>query len=155
MAMTFLELWGEEVDPGQIGSVGVGQEHEACRSPTLVWLRLMAVVSILLLLWYLSIREIPWPLWQASAAVIGGTLIYVAVAYLFRPDPDMGNLGWCGGLMDNPVRWSDDANRFLLALAIFLGPGRFVAESIFDAVTMLSPTDVEDGERIERETISR
>jgi hypothetical protein len=144
--MSFLELWGEQVDPGRIGTVEVGQEHDRCRSATLVWLRFITVVVGLPVIWYFSIREIPWPLWQASAAVIGGTLIYVAAAYLLQPEPDMSNMGWCGGLIDNPVRWSDDANRLLVSLAIVLGPGRFVAESVFDAIAMLSPPDEEQGE---------
>ena len=141
--VSFLELWGEEVDPGPVGTVEVGQEHEPCRSAPLVWLRFLTVVAGLPAIWYFSIREIPWPLWQACAAVIGGTLIYVAVAYLTVPQPNMDNLGFCGGLINNPCRWSDDMNRSLIALAIVLGPGRFVAESIFDAIALLSPPDSE------------
>ena len=149
--MTFLELWGEQVDPGPVGTVEVGQEHEPCRSGPLVWLRFLTVVIGLPALWYYAIREIPWPLWQAAAAVIGGTLIYVAVAYLTQPEPNMDNVGLCGGLIDHPCRWSDDMNRFLITLAIVLGPGRFVAESIFDAIAMLSPPDEEpnDGEGLQ------
>ncbi len=139
--MSFLEWWGESVDPGKVGQVDLRGQHEVCQSRTLIVLRLVVVLIGLPVLWGLAISTIALPVWQAGALVVGGTLIYMALGYLLRPEPDMDNLGWCGGLMDHPWRYSDDINRMLVALAVVLGPGRFVAESLLDGLTLFKVTD--------------
>ncbi|NQT36631.1 MAG: hypothetical protein HQ581_04030 [Planctomycetes bacterium] len=130
--MSFLEFWGERVSPGKIGSVTTPEGHEACRYKPLVLIKFLFVVIGLPVAWCLVVPRVPLPLWQAIAAVVGGTLIYVALCYLIDFEPEMDNLGWLGGAMDNPVRYSDDVNRWLLGLKCLLGPGRFVAESVLD-----------------------
>ncbi|MFZ5829084.1 MAG: hypothetical protein ACOY3P_03315 [Planctomycetota bacterium] len=130
--MNFIEWWGESIDPGGQGHVAVGEEHEPCPYLWLVWLRFVFVVLALPALWIVAVTHVPLPLWQSVAVVLGGTLIYVAVSYLFDPQPDAENLGWAGGMVDNPMRISDDWNRGLLLVKILLGPGRFVAESLID-----------------------
>jgi len=65
------------------------------------------------------------------------TLIYLAIAYHVHPQPDMENIGWLGGLLDHPFRYSDDINRFLVFLVILLWPGRFIAESFVDSFRLL------------------
>ena len=130
--MSFMEFWGERVDPGEVGKVEFGTEHEVCQCKPLVAARFVAVVVGLPVIWAFAIPHVPMPTLHAAMLVIGGTLIYVALAYLITPQPDMDNLGWAGGLIDHPWRYSDDLNRGLLGLAIVLGPGRFVAESVLD-----------------------
>ncbi len=50
-------------------------------------------------------------------------LTYHLFAYLVQPEPDHSNLGWFGGLVDHPFRFSDDVNRFLLFIKLLLWPG--------------------------------
>ena len=138
--MGFYEYWGEEVDPGKVGKVELGTEHEACRCKPLVIARFLAVVIALPAIWTITIPLIPLPTWQAAAAVIGGTLIYVAVSYLVDPQPEMDNLGPAGGMIDHPWRYSDDVNRTIAGLAMILGPGRFIAETMLDCSTLLGLT---------------
>jgi len=130
--MSFMEWWGEEVEPGKVGGVDLSGEHEACRCRPLVLVRFVAVVVGLPVFWYLVTPHVPLPAWQAVVLVVGGTLIYVAFSYLINPEPDLENLGVAGGLIDHPWRFSDDLNRLLLYAQCFLGPGRFVAESVLD-----------------------
>jgi hypothetical protein len=68
--------------------------------------------------------------------LIGGTLIYAAVGYLVRPEPNFDNTGIAGGLIDHPGRYSDDINRELIGANVLLGPGRFIAESLVDFVLL-------------------
>jgi hypothetical protein len=68
--------------------------------------------------------------------VLGGLAAYLLVAWLIRPQPDTSNLGWLGGLVNNPFRVSDDWNRFLLFVAIVLGPGRVVTEALEDSLRL-------------------
>ena len=60
--------------------------------------------------------------------------------HLLHPRADRSNLGLLGGLLDHPLSWTDDANRFLLALQVVLFPGRFVAESLVDGLRLLRRT---------------
>jgi len=145
--MSFYEYWAESSSgrTGPIGTINVGQQHEACRCKPLVVARFVFVLIGLPAIWFFAIPMVPLPLWQAAAAVIGGTLIYVAVAYLVDPQPDMDNMGIAGGLIDNPFRYSDDINRNLVGLAMLLGPGRFVAESVMDIGVLFEQPAADEG----------
>lgn len=56
-------------------------------------------------------------------------IVYCVIAFFVRPEPDTSNMGWLGGLIDNPFRISDDMNRTILFFKIALLPGLFIAES--------------------------
>lgn len=56
--------------------------------------------------------------------------IYVALGYYVRPEPDMTDLGWFGGLLNDPFRYRDNINRQLLFFQIVLLPGRLLAEGM-------------------------
>jgi hypothetical protein len=74
--------------------------------------------------------------------MLGGILglaIYLCLGYVFRPKPNLENLGWFGGLMDNPFRLSDGYNRFLVWLFVLFLPGRFVSTSIVDLFLPTAP----------------
>jgi len=77
-----------------------------------------------------SAAAILWP--------IGLGLAYLVLGYVVRPQANTNNLGlWFGRwgtLHNHPFRLSDDVNRLLLAMAVLLWPGRFIAESLVDAV---------------------
>ena len=130
--MSFTERWGESMNPGNVGRIEVGEEHESCECRPLVFVRFLFVIIALPVGWVLAIPHVPLPMWQAAIAVIGGTLIYVALSYLVNPQPDLDNIGHLGGMVDNQMRYSDDLNRLLMQAQFLLGPGRFVAESLFD-----------------------
>lgn len=51
---------------------------------------------------------------------------YLLAAATIQPDYDRTELGWFGGLVDNPFSWEDDNNRRGLFLDIALIPGRVV-----------------------------
>ncbi len=53
-------------------------------------------------------------------------VIYLALSLFIHPKPNVNNMGWAGGLIDNPFRWSDDVNRFLLFFEGFLFPGKLM-----------------------------
>jgi len=142
--MSFMEFWGEQTNPGSVGRVGISTEHAACTSPVLVWGRVLFLGAAVPVLWMLAAMNIPLPAWQAWTAVIGGTLIYAGIAYFVDPQPDMENIGWCGGFVDNPCRYSDDLNRNLVGLQILFGPGRFMVESAADWLALMFPPNDED-----------
>ncbi len=153
--MSFLEFWGERVDPGNVGTVAVGQEHEACQCRPLVWARFVFVLIGLPVFWFFAVPYVPLPLWQAWAAVVGGTLIYVALGYLIDPQPSMDNIGVAGGMFDHEWRYSDNLNRALLGAKVFLGPGRFVAESLSDMLAVSKTAESQTGGPLSEEEFNR
>jgi hypothetical protein len=60
-----------------------------------------------------------------------GLILIVAIAYLIlsyfvHPRAETGNMGWLGGLVDNPFRLTDDVNRWLVVLELLLLSSSFV-----------------------------
>jgi hypothetical protein len=76
-------------------------------------------------------------LWKALAATVGIILIYIGVAFFVRPEASSDNMGWFGGLGNDPFQYSDNINRFLFKLHMLLGPGRFAAETLLDLCALL------------------
>jgi hypothetical protein len=91
----------------------------------------MLIALLLLGVWVYS-------LWTgaSSGPVLGAGLfftgLYLLAAYLIHPKPDTSNVGWLGGFIDHPFRYSDDINRALVFLLILLWPGRLVANGLVD-----------------------
>ncbi len=142
--MSFKGYWSGQADEGAVGHVDFSGEHEACRCKPLVAARFVFVAVGLPMFWWWAVPQVPLPLWQAVAVVVGGTLVYVAIAYLVNPQADLENLGPCVGMVDDCSLWSDNANRALLGVQCVLGPGRFIGESLFDVQVLLRDEEVED-----------
>jgi hypothetical protein len=68
----------------------------------------------------------------ATAIILVVTYGYLWAGYHIRPQPDDHNLGLLGGVIDDPFRYTDNLNRLLVALWLFLLPGRFIAESLME-----------------------
>jgi hypothetical protein len=66
-------------------------------------------------------------------------VFYLWVGYLIRPKPNYDNIGWLGGLMDNPFRWTDGYNRMLLWVLVLFLPGRFMSTSLAEFVALRLP----------------
>ena len=62
---------------------------------------------------------------------------YFVLALFLRPKPNYENMGWAGGLIDNPFRYSDDINRSLFWANIYLYPGRILAFWMFDFIMFI------------------
>jgi len=82
------------------------------------------------------VQLIPVPPLQASLATAGVLLIYSGLAYFIRPEGNTANMGWLGGAMDDQFQYNDDINRMLFKAHCLLAPGRFVAQSIIDLLTL-------------------
>lgn len=134
--MSWLEWIGESLDPGERGTIEVGGDARpsGASGPQVLLQLLLAGGLVAGGLWLvfgpLGVARSPENVRNAALA-LG---CYLGLAWLIHPRPDRSNLGWCGGLVDDPFRCSDDWNRGLLWLALLLMPGRFVAECLVDAI---------------------
>ena len=90
--------------------------------------------SVLILGYYYFIAKYIAPSYGSKVSLFAsaGFFIYLLTAYIFRPKPDMNNLGYLGGFINKPFDYSDDINRFLLFLKIILYPGVLISETIKD-----------------------
>lgn len=135
------EYLGEQTDPKSVGTVELNTEYDAPRRPLwLVMLKLFGLLAMLPVGYMLVIPLLPLPAWQSIVVASGVLLIYIGLAFFIRPEPDTDNLGWAGGLINDPFHYSDNINRWLLLLHCVLGPGRFAAETILDACALLGVT---------------
>lgn len=62
--------------------------------------------------------------------------IYLFIAFWIDPEPDYNDLGWFGGLMNDPFRFRDNINRSKLSWRLFLAPGAFIATGVWDLLRM-------------------
>lgn len=135
--MGLFEWIGESFNPGPIGSMDIGAKNRTFRTNGVVLLRLFFALILIGAVYYLTFSGF-YELTIKNATIVSGILLaYLIIGYFVRPEPDTSNLGWLGGLMNNPFRFSDDINRFLIFLKIALLPGSFLAESLLDGLQLL------------------
>jgi hypothetical protein len=130
--MGLLELLFEKSNPGPIGEMSAhGKKPEEPKRGELMfkWIVSIAIIGLV----FKSTVS-------SSGAAIGFIIIltiYCFAGYLIMPKPDYSNMGWAGGLLDNPFRFSDDINRMLFGLKVLLYPGRFVAVTLVQTFLLI------------------
>jgi len=135
--MSLFEWFGESFDPGPSGETHFGPRDRGRRSRANVLIRSGISLGLLGGLGYLmhqemGIRDVA--IYRNTAV---GVFFYSFVAYFVHPEPDTSNMGMFGGLMDHPLRYSDDVNRFLLFFLVILLPGRFLSEALVDLLRLI------------------
>ncbi|MHC1723541.1 MAG: hypothetical protein AB9836_10095 [Aminipila sp.] len=96
----------------------------------LIVLILKTIVSIVILtvIYYLSFG-ISFHMKEALLFAAAIT-VYSVGGYFILPKPDYSNVGWFGGIFDNPFRISDDINRMLVFVMVILMPGRLFSTTV-------------------------
>lgn len=129
--MSLFEIIGESVDPGTTGSLETGKPPHEPRSRLAVIVRGIVALGVVGTVFVMT--ALVDPLTPGRVTIVACVMAaYLLLAYFVRPQPDYDNLGWAGGIFDNPLRYSDDINRFLVLVMVVLWPGRFVSTAIVD-----------------------
>jgi hypothetical protein len=136
--MSLLEWFGEAHRPGPVGSVETGRRARAGRPRGQVLLRFVLAVLLLGMAFDQLMGLFRVQDEGAVLKVATGVAIYLLLGYTVHPKPDPSNVGWLGGVIDHPFRYSDDINRFLFFLLLLLWPARFVAESGVDMIRLIA-----------------
>ncbi|MDZ7680516.1 MAG: hypothetical protein U5J63_02110 [Fodinibius sp.] len=76
--------------------------------------------------------------WGLYLGICLGEITYLILGFFVQPQPDSDDMGWFGGLINNPFRISDNFNRFLLFLKILLLPGYLIARAILKFITLIA-----------------
>lgn len=138
---SFLEIQGQSSLLNKSGTIELNTDYSANRKPAwLVLLKLLAVAAMVgvgAAIGLPTLLQFKIPLLQAIAITAGVMLIYTGIAFFIRPEPNTDNLGWGGGLMNDPFQCSDNVNRLLWRAHCVLGPGRFTAETLLDLCVLL------------------
>jgi hypothetical protein len=136
---SFYEFSGEsDYDRRQRGTIEIHADYIARRKPA--WLVVGKLATVLLVVgfaYFLAITKIDYPAWKTSVVYFGVVLLYCGIAYLVRPNPNYMNMGWGGGLMNDPTQYSDNINRGLRDLECLLQPGQLATESVLDMFILL------------------
>jgi len=131
--VSFTEMQGQSNLLHKSGTVEINTDCYRQRRPAwLVLLKLLGVAAMVAVGFGIglpSLLEFEFPLWQAIAITAAVMFVYTTIAFFIRPEPNTDNLGWGGGVANDPFQYSDNVNRFLWKAHCLLGPGRFTAET--------------------------
>jgi hypothetical protein len=132
------ELQGEsDYDRRQRGTIEFQGEYVARRKPWWLVVGKLAVIALVIgFVYSLVLRHIDYPPLPLSALFFGGLMIYCGLAYVIRPNPNDMNMGWFGGLTNDPTQYSDDINRGLRNLECLVQPGQLVVEAVLDLLIL-------------------
>ena len=135
--MSLFEWLCEGRNPGPVGSIESGKFDIPERPKWLIIVRFIISIAIIGGIYYLANNHISTITFKTFGITTGVLIVYCVISFFVRQAPDTSNMGWAGGLIDNPLRISDDLNRNLVFLKIVLMPGLFIAESVLQQIKML------------------
>jgi hypothetical protein len=130
--MSLLEWLFERKNPGPVGGVDAGIPDEGGVDPSVRKARAVVAATAIGGIVYLIQHNADSP--KDLGVAIGALVAYIAIGSYFHPKPDYSNVGLLGGLIDHPLRWSDDVNRILAFLLVLLYPGRLLGIGLRDIV---------------------
>lgn len=131
--MSFLEWFLEPANPGPVGNIEVTPPEPDDDEPPKKWLILLAM-GIGVILASISLYWVFYDLAYVGAVPVLFKLcwliLYSLISHSVTATPDYTNVGWLGGVIDNPFRISDDYNRLLVYIQVILLPGKLIAYSL-------------------------
>src|SRR6478672_2925017 len=107
--MGLFEWLGEGFNPGPLGRINHRPVEMFPKVSRIGALALMILGFVMLYFMILGVASS-----DNLRFYIPLLLGYLAAAFFLTPEPDTRNLGWFGGLMNNPFRFSDNLNRYLV-----------------------------------------
>jgi hypothetical protein len=138
---SLLEIRGQSSQLHKSGSIEINTECYRQRRPAwLVLLKLLGVAGMVAVGAAISIPsllEVEVPLGQAIVMTAIGMIVYTTIAFFIRPEANTDNLGFGGGMANDPFQCSDNVNRFLWRCHCVLGPGRFTADTLLDLCVLI------------------
>ena len=137
--MSLFEWLFESPNPRPDESMGPQTSRTKNQPPILIILYLLLAISALGIPFYLANFPTNWQQnWGLYLGIWSGEIIYLILGFFVQPEPDTEDMGWFGGLINNPFRITDNFNRFLLFLKLLLLPGRLVAQAIMNFINLIA-----------------
>ncbi len=134
--MGLFEILFEHRNPGEVGGIEKNNRRPDPVDPVILVIKLIISAFITGFVFWATMNG--YYSLSRTVTFIVIVSIYCLVSYIIVPRPAESNLGWLGGLFDNPFRYSDDINRMLLFMRVILLPGRFIATTLVQTIAAVS-----------------
>lgn len=132
--MSFIEWLLEPANPGPVSKLETNShEPDNDDKPPRKWLIWLAVVIGWLVLgvaFYWVFQDLFHEETKSILVKLGNLALYILTGHFVTAKPNYTNVGWLGGVIDNPFRISDDYNRWLVFIEVILLPGKLMAYSL-------------------------
>ncbi len=135
--MSLFEWFCERKNLGSTGTLVIGQRGLPSRSNGMITFRFVIAFSFIIYFYfslYSSTSSITIERFIIPSILI---ICYCCLGFFIRPKPDTSNMGWAGGLINNPFKITDNWNRQLMVFKIILIPGSFIVESFIQFIQLL------------------
>lgn len=125
--MGLIEFIGESIKPGKIGTVDITKGKKEKRKGMLIVKTILSIAIVTVLYYMIFGRSFHLKEALLFAVVM---VAYSITSYFISPKPDYSNVGWFGGVFDNPFKISDDINRMMVFIMVILLPGRLISTTV-------------------------
>ncbi len=134
--MSIFEWFFERKTPNPVGSIEFTKPPK--NQDPINWPALIIGLSLLLGLIYFLILGYVNETYSMEQILLRVLLltVYSIWGYLMSIEPNYSNTGWLG-VFDNPFRYTDDINRFLIFLHIFFYPGKIMCMGLVELWRLL------------------
>jgi hypothetical protein len=135
--MGLFEIIGERRNPGPIGKIDFSDKYNSIQKKHIT-IRFIFSLIIIGIIEYLLIYETGWRNKMTNLLISNIVLlIYLVISLFINIRPNFNNTGMRSFLFDNPFRYSDDINRYLILLKVIFEPGKFISKSIVGYIISL------------------
>ena len=118
------------IHPGPIGGIDFKDKKSEVRQK-FIPIRFIISLIIIGIVEYLFIFQKDYHDDFSHILIVNALFVfYLLIASVIRIKQDYDNLGWVPFLINNPFRFSDNINRFLVILNLFFLPGKYILRSI-------------------------
>ncbi len=128
--MGIFEIIGELISPGSIGKMDFNDKEYEIRQKFIPIRFIISLIIIGIIEYLFVFQKEYFNDFSQLLKVNTFLIIYLLIASVIRIRPDFDNLGWVPFLINNPFRFSDNINRFLVILNILFMPGKYISKSI-------------------------
>lgn len=133
--MSFFEWFFERNNPGPTGSVETYHHKLSCPRIWIIIAGMMGLLAFLFFIYYVPFNQ--FNAFEVRSACLGTSLsiAYLFASYYIYVKPDYDNMG-VFGFIDNPFKYTDDINRFMLFFQVLLLPGKIISIPIVNMFSL-------------------